>query len=198
MSEITMADWACSLNNCRNPLYEHRKEEKRNKWRIKIPANWRTARTCMAELGIYLTKTDLNEWIRGEMSIKHLVNNLCINEQLNKNTKTAPTRNETRKVKEFVEWRRNEEGEWRMKAQESPESGNRHSYSKQIIYKLIEDCLKRGTLPKFNAGPNSLYTDRESNSSVAFSIRSCSSSVLSLTLSLVKERILSFEHHQHI
>ena len=74
MARITLADWTCSINGCRNPLDGSGLHRNFSRYWNKIPGAWIVGQEGMNRTSISLRATDYSFITKGEVSISHLCN----------------------------------------------------------------------------------------------------------------------------
>lgn len=74
MARITLADWTCSINNCRNPLDGDGLHHKFSRYWSKLPGAWIVGQEGMIRTLVSLRATDYSFITKGEISISHIHN----------------------------------------------------------------------------------------------------------------------------
>jgi hypothetical protein len=73
IARITLADWSCSFNGCRNPLqFASQSYPACNS--PYIPSTWQIARTSLVSLNVFFLPTDFSFITAGVVSLRHLHN----------------------------------------------------------------------------------------------------------------------------
>ena len=73
MARITLADWTCARNSCRNPLAHPGLQKNFSRHRKSVPSAWIVAQQLMRQMALPLIATDVSQALQGDMSISHLV-----------------------------------------------------------------------------------------------------------------------------